>query len=78
MEVHARFSLSAVKYWLRMEQVAAEGFQYTSAPEPANRSSTSASAGLSLVNTAVRLPDLAAAKPEATHGAAPTSLRSLP
>ena len=77
MEVQERFSLSAVKYWLRMEQVAAEGFQYTSAPEPANRSSTSASAGFSLVNTAVRLPLLAAAKPEATT-APPTSRRSLP
>ena len=41
------------------------------------RSSTSASAGFSLVNTAVRLPLLAAAKPEATT-APPTSLRSLP
>ena len=26
-DVEERFSLSAVKYWFRMEQVAAEGFQ---------------------------------------------------
>ena len=76
-EVQARFSLSGVKYWLRMEQVALEGLQNTWAPEPAKVCSRSASAGSSLVNTAVRFPLRAAAKPEATT-APPTSLRSLP
>ena len=77
MEVQERFSLSAVKYWLRMEQVALEGFQYRSAPESRKRASTSASAGFSLVKRAVLFPLLAAAKPEATT-APPTSFRSLP
>lgn len=36
-EVQARFSLSAVKYWLRMEQVCADGFQYRSALMPSKR-----------------------------------------
>ena len=60
-----------------MEQVAAEGLQYTSAPEPAKRASTSASAGFSLVNRAVLFPLFAAAKPEATT-APPTSFRWFP
>ena len=60
-----------------MEQVAREGFQNTSAPEPEKISSARASAGFSLVKTAVRFPLRAAAKPEATT-APPISLRSFP
>ena len=76
-EVQARFSLSAVKYWLRMEQVCADGFQYRSALMPSKRSFTSASSGFSLQKMAAFAPLPAAAQPDATT-APPTSLRSLP